>query len=82
MDDLYNKSKEAKLERSKKKLGIRNNYDEILEEVKNKDFTNLDKKLIELKKEMQKAAVNLEFEKAKELRDVVRKLEEARLIYE
>jgi excinuclease ABC subunit B len=82
LDNLYNKNKEVKLERSKKKLGTKNNYDDILEEVKNKNFTNLDKKMIELKKEMQKAAENLEFEKATDIRNVLRKLEEARLIYE
>ncbi|MCE3255619.1 MAG: uvrB [Rickettsiaceae bacterium] len=80
LDNLYNKSKEAKLSRSKKKLGNDENYDEIFAEAKKGNFNNLDKKISELKKTMQQAAANLDFEIAAELRDKIRKLEEVKLI--
>ena len=80
LDNLYNKSKEAKLSKSKKRLGNKNDYSEIFDEAKNGNFTALDKKIPELKKAMQQAAGNLEFEKASELRDIIKKLEDVKLI--
>ncbi|MES2677834.1 MAG: excinuclease ABC subunit UvrB [Pseudomonadota bacterium] len=80
LDNLYNKSKEAKLSRSKKTLGNKENYDEIFAEAKTGNYKALDKKIPELKKEMQEAAGNLDFEKAAQLRDVIRKLEAIKLI--
>ena len=80
LDNLYNKSKEAKLSRSKKTLGNKENYDEIFAEAKTGNYKALDKKIPELKKEMQDAAGNLDFEKAAQLRDVIRKLEAIKLI--
>jgi len=80
LDNLYNKSKEAKFSRSKKKLGNKENYDEIFAEAKTGNFATLDKKLPDLKKQMQIAAENLNFEKAAELRDVIRQLEAVKLI--
>ncbi len=80
LDNLYNKSKEAKLSRSKKKLGNKEDYSEIFDQAKQGNFAVLDKKIPELKKEMQLAAGNLDFEKAAELRDIIRKLEEIKLI--
>lgn len=80
LDNLYNKSKEAKLSKSKKALGTKQNYDEIFETAKHGNFKALDQKLVGLKKQMQEAAGNLEFEKAAELRDVIKKLEEVKLI--
>lgn len=80
LDNLYNKSKEAKLSRSKKSLGNNDDYSEIFSEVKKGNFAILDQKIIQLKKEMQQAAGNLEFEKATELRDKLRKLEGVKLI--
>ncbi|MFT6077503.1 MAG: excinuclease ABC subunit B [Myxococcota bacterium] len=80
LDSLYNKSKESKLSRSKKNLKSKENYDEIFEEAKHGNFKTLNKKLPELKEQMQDAAGNLEFEKAAHLRDVIRKLEGIKLI--
>ncbi len=80
LDNLYNKSKDAKLSRSKKKLGNKENYDDIFTEAKAGNFSALDKKIPELKKQMQQAAGNLDFEKAAELRDVIRRLEDIKLI--
>ncbi len=80
LDNLYNKSKGAKLSRSKKNLGKKENYDEIFDQAKTGNYQALDKKLPELKKQMQQAAGNLDFEKAAELRDVIRKLEGIKLI--
>jgi excinuclease ABC subunit B len=80
LDNLYNKSKEAKFSRSKKKLGNKENYDEIFAEAKAGNFSTLDKKLPDLKKQMQIAAENLNFEKAAELRDIIRQLEAVKLI--
>jgi excinuclease ABC subunit B len=80
LDSLYNKSKESKLSRSKKNLKSKENFDDIFEEAKHGNFKLLNKKLPELRKEMQDAAGNLEFEKAASLRDVIRKLEGVKLI--
>ncbi len=80
LENLYNKSKDAKLARSKKKLGNKDDYSEIFAEAKNGNFKAIDKKIPELKKAMQAAAANLEFEKASELRDIIRKLEDIKLI--
>mgnify|MGYP003504356062 CR=1 FL=1 len=56
------------------------NYDEIFAEAKTGNYKALDKKIPELKKEMQEAAGNLDFEKAAQLRDAIRKLEAIKLI--
>jgi excinuclease ABC subunit B len=80
LDNLYNKSKDAKLSRSKKNLGGKEDYSHIFEEVKAGNLSSLNKTIEELKKEMQKAAGNLEFEKATKLRDTIKKLEDLALI--
>jgi excinuclease ABC subunit B len=80
LDNLYNKSKDAKYSRSKKGLKGKENYDEIFEAAKHGDFKVIDKKIPEMRKQMQDAAGNLDFEKAAELRDVIKKLEAVKLI--
>jgi excinuclease ABC subunit B len=80
LENLYNKSKGAKLSRSKKSIKGKENFDDIYEQAKSGNFKNLDKKIIELKSQMQDAAGNLDFEKAAEMRDVVKKLEAVKLI--
>ncbi len=70
----------GKQEDSRKRSKYKAEDQDFLEEAKSGNFTNLDKKIALIKKEMLSYAANLDFEKAAEWRDKIRKLEAIKLL--
>ena len=70
----------GKQEDSKKRSKYKGEDQDFLEEAKSGNFSNLDKKIALMKKEMLSYATNLDFEKAAEWRDKIRKLEAIKLL--
>ena len=70
----------SKQEDSRKRGSYKAEDQHLLEEAKSGNFANLDKKIALMKKEMLSYATNLDFEKAAEFRDKIRKLEAIKLL--
>lgn len=80
LENLYGKTKVTKLSKSAQKMGWKeDDYQEIISAAQSGNFGVLNKKIESMKKDMMQAAGNLEFEKAGELRDQIKKLEAMKL---